>query len=246
MLRIAICDDNQVELQYTARLTADYFAAHPAHSATIETFHSGKDLLSQAEARKGFDLYILDILMPDLSGIEIGRRLRTLGAGGEIIYLTSSNDFAADSYEVRAFFYLLKPVEQQKLYGVLDEATEKLNREQNAAIMVNTPQGTRRILMERIRYAERVGRCIRYHCTDGTLDSLTIRSSFKEMMEPLLADRHFRLCGASYVLNFQYITGINGQTCLLDNGQTIVLPKAAAAAFKQDWGRYWLEEVFPK
>ena len=137
-------------------------------------------------------------------------------------------------------------MEQQKLYGVLDEATEKLNREQNAAIMVNTPQGIRRILMERIRYAERVGRCIRYHCTDGTLDSLTIRSSFKEMMEPLLADRHFRLCGASYVLNFQYITGINGQTCLLDNGQTIVLPKAAAAAFKQDWGSYWLEEVFPK
>ena len=246
MLRIAICDDNQVELQYTARLTADYFAAHPAHSATIETFHSGKDLLSQAEARKGFDLYILDILMPDLSGIEIGRCLRTLGAGGEIIYLTSSNDFAADSYEVRAFFYLLKPVEQQKLDRVLDDAVDKLNRELSAAIMVNTPQGTRRLLMERIRYTERVGRCIRYHCTDGTLDSLTIRSSFKEMMEPLLADRHFRLCGASYVLNFQYITGINGQTCLLDNGQTIVLPKAAAAAFKQDWGSYWLEEVFPK
>ena len=84
MLRIAICDDNQVELQYTARMTADYFATHPAHSATIETFHSGKDLLSQVEARKGFDLYILDILMPDLSGIEIGRRLRTQGAGGKL------------------------------------------------------------------------------------------------------------------------------------------------------------------
>ena len=246
MLRIAICDDNNAELQYTAWMTAEYFRAHPAHSPTVETFHSGKDLLSQVEARKGFDLYILDILMPDMSGIEIGRRLRSMGAGGEIIYLTSSNDFAADSYEVRAFFYLLKPVEQQKLDRVLDDAVDKLNRELSAAIMVNTPQGTRRLLMERIRSTERVGRCIRYHCTDGAVDSLTIRSSFKEMMEPLLADRRFRLCGASYVLNFQYITGINGQTCLLDNGQTIVLPKAAAAAFKQDWGSYWLEEVFPK
>ena len=70
MLRIAICDDNQVELQYTARMTADYFGTHPAHSAIIETFHSGKDLLSQAEARKGFDLYILDIIMPGLNGIQ--------------------------------------------------------------------------------------------------------------------------------------------------------------------------------
>ena len=47
----------------------------------------------------------MGILMPELSGIETGRRLRALGDGGEIIYITSSNDFAADSYDVRAFFF---------------------------------------------------------------------------------------------------------------------------------------------
>ena len=246
MLRIAICDDEETQLNKTAALLQAYLQARSGLNGQVETFQSGGALLARAEDTGGFDLYVLDILMPELSGIDTGRRLRALGEGGEIVYLTSSNDFAADSYEVRAFFYLLKPVEQQKLDRVLDDAVDKLNRELSAAIMVNTPQGTRRLLMERIRYTERVGRCIRYHCTDGAVDSLTIRSSFKEMMEPLLADRRFRLCGASYVLNFQYITGINGQTCLLDNGQTIVLPKAAAAAFKQDWGSYWLEEVFPK
>lgn len=62
------------------------------------------------------------------------------------------------------------------------------------------------------------------------------------MAAPLLADRRFYLCGASFVLNFQHVTGVDGQAALLDNGQTVVLPRTAAAAFKKAWGGYWLEE----
>ena len=203
---------------------------------------SGDALLARAEDAGGFDLYVLDILMPELSGIETGRRLRALGEGGEIVYLTSSNDFAADSYDVRAFFYLLKPVEEGKFFQVLDGAAEKLNRRRSSAVVVTTADGPRRILLERIRYVERVGRCMRYDCTDGTVDSQTIRISFREAAAPLLADRRFCLCGASFVLNFQHVTGVNGQTALLDNGQTVVLPRTAATEFKKAWGNYWLEE----
>ena len=108
--------------------------------------------------------------------------------------------------------------------------------------MVTTADGPRRILMERIRYVERVGRCMRYYCTDSTIDSQTIRVPFREMAIPLLADRRFYLCGASFVLNFQHVTGVNGQVALLDNGQTVALPRTAAAEFKKAWGNYWLEE----
>ena len=108
--------------------------------------------------------------------------------------------------------------------------------------MVHTTEGTQRILLDRIRYVERVGRCMRYYCTDGIIDSQTIRVSFREMVTPLLADRRFCLCGASFALNFQYVIGVNGQTALLDNGQTVTLPRAAASEFKKAWGNYWLEE----
>ena len=242
MLRIALCDDEEKQLNQTAVLLNTYFQSRPDLCGQVETFRSGSALLARIEEAGGFDLYVLDILMPGLSGIDTGRRLRALGKGGEIIYLTSSNDFAADSYDVRAFFYLLKPVNEGKLFQVLDGAVENLKRRRSSAVVVTTVDGPRRILLERIRYVERVGRYMRYYCTDSTVDSQTIRVSFREMAAPLLADRRFFLCGASFVLNFQHVAGVNGQTALLDNGQTVVLPRAAAPEFKKAWGNYWLEE----
>ena len=242
MLRIAICDDEETQLNKTAALLQAYLQARSGLNGQVETFQSGGALLARAEDAGGFDLYVLDILMPELSGIDTGRRLRALGEGGEIVYLTSSNDFAADSYDVHAFFYLLKPVEDHKLFEVLDGAVEKLEQRRSSAVVVTTADGPRRILLERIRYVERMGRRMHYDCTDGPVDSQSIRTPFREAAASLLADRRFFLCGASFVLNFQHVTGVNGQTALLDNGQTVALPRSAATEFKKAWGNYWLTE----
>lgn len=83
---------------------------------------------------------------------------------------------------------------------------------------------------------------MRYYCTDGVVDSQTIRVSFREAAAFLLADPRFYQCGASFVLNFQRVTGVRGQTALLDDGQSVTLPRTAAADFKKAWGGYWLEE----
>lgn len=109
MLRIALCDDEEKQLNQTAVLLNTYFQSRPDLCGQVETFRSGSALLARIEEAGGFDLYVLDILMPGLSGIDTGRRLRALGKGGEIIYLTSSNDFAADSYDVRAFSICSSP-----------------------------------------------------------------------------------------------------------------------------------------
>lgn len=242
MLHWAICDDEAQQVKQITALLHVYLQTHPKLNIQIETFQRGSALLERAEQLHGFDLYILDILMPDLSGIETGRRLRTLEESGKIIYLTNSNDYAADSYDVRAFFYLLKPVDEKKLFAVLDEAVAQLELQQSSALVVHTADGARRMLLDRIRYVERLGRRIRYHCIDGAVDSQTIRVSFRDAVAPLLEDRRFWLCGVSFVLNFQHVIGVNGQTALLDDGQALNLPRSAAADFKKAWGNYWLEK----
>ena len=133
-------------------------------------------------------------------------------------------------------------MEEAKLFQVLDKVVEKQNQRRSRAVLVATADGPRRILLEHIRYVERVGRCMRYYCTDGIVDSQTIRVSFREAAGPLLSDRRFCPCGASFVLNFQHVTGVSGQLAMLDDGQTVVLPRASATAFKKAWGSYWLEE----
>lgn len=243
MLRFAVCDDDTMQLEELQRLLCDYFQSRPDEPVQIEAFHSGEALLERADTIGGFDLYILDILMPGADGIQTGRKLRLLENPGEIIFLSNSNDFAADSYDVRAFFYLLKPVEKTRFFLILDEAIEKRRLGQSKGIIISTTNGPRHILFEHILYAERMGRRIRYYCTDGVIDSQTIRLPFRDMISSLLSDRRFYLCGASFVLNFQHVTGVNKQTALLDNGQSVALPRSSAASFKKAWGGYWLEET---
>ena len=141
--------------------------------------------------------------------------------------MTGHARFAVESYDVGAFFYLLKPVPREKLFGVLDRAAHRSGR----AVVVQTAQGPRRVLVERIRCVERVNRRARYYCTDGTVDSQAVRASFKAAVEPLLADHSFFLCGASFVLNLRHVTGVQGGVALLDDGRAMPLPRGVAMEF---------------
>lgn len=241
MLSIAVCDDEARYVQQIVALVQEYLRRHPERPGQIHTFQSGQELLCHVEKAGGFDLYLLDIIMPGLDGIRTGRQLRERGDGGEIVYLTTSSEYAVDSYSVRAFFYLLKPLEKERLFEVLDAAVEKLNDRRGKAVLVSTRDGTRRILLDQILYVERVGRALRYFCPGGTVDSMSLRVTFHTAVAPLLADPRFCQCGASFAFNLQHVAGVNGQEVLLDNGCTVAIPRASTAPFKNAWGKYWLE-----
>ena len=242
MLRIAICDDEAQSVQQIKNFLQEYLHVHPELSGQIHSFSLGRELLYQAEESGGFDLYLLDIIMPGLNGIQTGRQLRQLGDGGEIIYLTTSPDYAVDSYSVRAFFYLLKPLEKGRLFEVLDAAVKKLNDRRSKAVLIATKDGPRRLLLDQILYVERVGRSLRYFCSGGTVDSMSLRVPFHAAVEPLLADPRFCQCGSSFAFNLQHVTGVSGQEVLLDSGGAAAIPRASVAPFKHAWGRFWLEE----
>ncbi len=126
MLKVALCDDEATQRVSAGKLLQEYATLHPQLAVKLSVFSSGRELLDAAEENGGFDLYLLDVVMPDLTGIELGVKLRKLGLNGLIIYLTISPEFAVDSYEARAFYYLMKPAEQAQLYPVLDSAVKTL------------------------------------------------------------------------------------------------------------------------
>lgn len=242
MVRLAICDDEPKQCDLLNNLLTSYMAARESTPMKLSIFSSGEDLLAAVEESGSFDIYLLDIVMPGISGIELGVRLREIQAEGSIIYLSISPEFAVDSYAARAFYYLMKPPDPVQLFSVLDRAIEELEKQRSACITVKIHDGWRLLRMDQVMYAELSGRTVRYHLTGGEqVDSITVRMSFQDAIAPLLADHRFFLCGASFAANLHYVTAVERDCFVMDNGHQVPLSRGLAAQARQCWQDYWLE-----
>jgi len=241
MLRIALCDDEQEQLESTHRILDEYLKERRL-AAKVQTFADGEALLREMPQSGAFDVYVLDIVMPVMNGIDLGLRIRERDRDGMIIYLTTSPDFALESYAARAFFYLLKPVDREKLFEVLDEAVSSQRARQTQNIAVKTRQGQMRLPLDDILYAELKGRIARYYLKNGEcVDSLTLQTSFRDALQPLLKDPRFVLCGASFVLNLYHVKMVDKSGVQFSDGGKIGLPKAVYRTLRTAWLDFWLE-----
>lgn len=243
MLNIAVCDDEQLWLDKTVDLLNGYFQQHSDIPVRIHTFSSGSNLLSTVTMQGGFDIYILDVVMPELTGIDVGVYLRQHNHNGLIIYLTTSKDYALDSYRAQAFHYLLKPVDEPQLFAALDRATQLLSSKRNKVLSVKTRDSIERIAFDDIVYTELVGRSCCYYLNNGrTVQGNQQRASFTDQMLPLLKDNRFCRCGASFVLNLYYVKAVGKDSVSLVDGRGIIsLPKAACSAVRTAWLDYWFD-----
>ena len=124
-LRIAVCDDSPIFLNKT-KTYIETWSANTGHAVQIFTYDNG-DALIEAHKDCHMDIIFLDIIMPLLNGMDTARELRQHDRAVQIIFLTSSPEFALESYEVRAQGYILKPVSQEKLTKELNEAKVLFN-----------------------------------------------------------------------------------------------------------------------
>lgn len=241
MLRIALCDDNPAQCSLLCQMMKDFAQQRPQLAVKLSVFSSPWELLV-AEEETPFHICLLDVVMPELSGIQLGSKLRDLGSRAAIIYLTVSPEYALDSYEVEAFHYLIKPVGPARLFSVLDKAVQSLEKRRAACITVKTRAGLSLAPLDQIVYVELSGRTARYHLSGGAcLESVTLRGSFQEETAPLLAHARFFPCGASFVVNLFYVTAVEKKFLLLDGGRQVPLPRGLAAQARQRWSDFWLD-----
>lgn len=237
-IRIALCDDESRQLAETETILGEYHALHPETELAVDGFSSGSALLERVEAKGAFDVYLLDVIMPEENGIELGLRIRELDQRGRIFYLTSSPDFAVDSYQTKASGYLLKPLDREMLFRSLDEVREQLARENETYITIKLMDGLQRVPLREIMYVELVRRCVQYHLWDGTeLRTVSLRSSFQNAVRPLLEDRSFALCAKSFVVNLGAVEKVEKSTLRISGGQILPLSRS----FKRELTERWLE-----
>lgn len=235
MLRFALCDDDPAALSAHRAMVEEYFSQRPELDGELSVFSAPGELLAAA-GRRCFDVYLLDVLMPGENGIQLGRELRELDEQGVFIYLTSSPDFAVESYATRAFHYLLKPVEKKQLFQTLDEAVERISRQREETAVLRGKDGLRKLDLAKVIYVELSGKRLCCHMVSGeVIQSVSLREAFREAASEFLARPNFALCGVSYAVNLDHVMRVERGQLHLRGERTVPLSRAYRDEFTGRW-----------
>ena len=242
-MRVAVCDDDELCRRLTGEMLKLYVTSCPEKEVSFEMFDSANKLLNDICRNGGYDVYLLDILMPGMDGMELGAKIRELSPSSMIIYLTSSPQYALESYKVKAFNYILKPVEKNVLFKSLDESFDSFFSKKVKCLIVKTKTGSVRVDFDSIVYVEICNRAMVLHLTNGRIvESVKLRLPFAEAVQELFRDERFIACGASVVANMHYICRIDSDVIFFKDGDMVSLPRKSFREVQQRWQLFWLNK----
>lgn len=235
-MKIAICDDSIEDLIKIEKLLQQYEKASQNLNFQIEKFSNPSRLCDRIQQKNLADIYLLDIVMAEKDGIDIGRQLRKTGNEPIIIYITSSDDFALDAYHVHAARYLLKPLKEADFFEALDYSVAHLEVPKGPVYLIKTKDGLVSVPFSKIEYIENASRTLDVHLTDGeTVKSIFIRKSFDEEIKQLLNSKSFLHVHKSFIVNLKYIKKLTSDSIIMESGKCIPVSKTRTAGVKKEY-----------
>lgn len=234
-MHIAVCDDNIDELSRISTLLEDYRRERDS-SITYEAFHSATELL-EIMRTKQFDLLLLDILMPGVTGMDAAIELRRSDCGIPIIFLTSSREFAVESYRVSAEDYIMKPARKDEIFPVLDKQLTKYEQEESY-LALKTGSGFVKLPFSQIVYVEVINRTLQFVLVSGE-----VREAYGYLTDyegALLSDPNFYKPHRSYVLNLRQVASLDKKGFVTIVGKTVPIARDAFTKAKAVYMKYLL------
>ncbi len=226
MLSIAVCDDEVIECCNMAKRIKEIMEEIKM-PCIIRQFQSGGELLQTLES---FDVVFLDIIMRELDGMKTAQIFRERASDKILIFVSSSREYVFEAYDVEAFQYLLKPVDDRKLKSVLQKAVLKTESRLQEFIIVSRERQKKKLFLDDIYYFEIKGRMVDAHGPEG------IFTYYEQMgkLENKLQDKGFFRCHKSYLVNLKYVDRYNRQEVILENGEKIVIAKRRYEQFVRE------------
>ena len=232
-MRIAICDDNQEELVILNNALIKY-SDDNNYNINIISFNDSAQLMAELDNNASYDLFILDIVMPEISGLDIAKYLRSKKINTPIIFLTSSKEFALDAFGVKAADYLVKPLNTKQLLEICDELLNKTNTANT--ILLSTKDAVQVVDVSHILYCEVISRINYYHINDSTV--VKTHTSFKQVLELLGQFDFFYQVHRAFIINFNYVKKIEKNTIFLRNGDEINISREKVKTIKDEYFNY--------
>ena len=206
MIKIAILEDEKAAAKKLTTFFDRYTAEHPDVEFDITHFNDGLSLLDNY--RDHYDVFLLDIQMPGINGMETAHRIREIDSEVMIIFVTNMVEYAVEGYDVRAFDFILKPVTYAAFLPKLERILRAIAIHKDAVMVkLKMKEGMQWVSSNDILYLEVSNHDVFLRLSNGTiLRQPGPLSKFEKSLETVSFARN----NACYLVNLKHIRGIHG------------------------------------
>lgn len=231
MIKVAIVeDDNDAKnllIQYLEK-----YGNNENEIFNISTFFDPIGILDNYKPT--YDIIFLDIMMPNMNGMEAAFKIREIDNSVTLIFVTNMKEYASKGYDVQAFAFLNKPITYDDFQDKIKRAISSLKTREKEFIIISSGQSKIRRPLRDLIYIEVSGHNCKYHFTDTVIEG---RNSLKDLAKDL-EPHSFMMCNSCYLINPYYIKNISGLTLQIGN-DTLEISHSKKKKFMEDFAK-WL------
>lgn len=235
LIKVAFCDDD-ISVLNDIELFLNEYGEERSEDISQASFSSPFDLLAETEKGTRFDVILLDVLMPGETGIDAAAEIRKFDRNVKIIFLTSSSEYAVQSYSVEAFYYQLKPICKEAFFSLMDSVISACEREQSSSLVLRCKSGINKIEIKHIEYCEVIHRTLFIHLTSGRV--LESTGSMDELSRQLEEYGCFLRPHRSYVVNLEHVQSISHNMITMSCLTDIPIPRGKYGEIKDAYLEY--------
>ena len=213
-MKIALVDDEEESAEKIERLLTDTLGG----SAEIRRFNSGEEFC-KSFAAGDFDVVFLDIYMPGITGVQTAKFIRGTDKHVKLVFCSTSNEFASESYAVNACYYLKKPFDSSEFSTMLDRF--EVEKTGNDRILLLP--GGRAVKLKSIIYADYSAHYMNFHTSDG--ENTSVRMSFAEAEEKLCKYPYFCSVSKGVIINFYEIESRTRDVFIMKDGSGVPISR---------------------
>ena len=237
MIKIAFCDDD-MEVLHQMNELLDRYRVERNEDITYAAFQSPFELLTEIEKGIRPDILFLDVVMPGQNGMDVAKEIRQYDMNMKIIFLTSSPEFAVESYSVGAYFYQLKPIWEESFFRLMDAVLAECEKKKKNSLILRSKDGITRIDLQQLEYCEVLGRKLLFHLEDGAV--LESAGSLDDLAGQLMQYSNFFRPHRSFLVNMEYIQNISSRSIKMVNDAEIPIPHGKCSEIKNTYMEYAL------
>lgn len=235
MIKVAFCDDDLSALN-EIRVLIDRYCADRNQEIICMDFNNSLELLGEIEKGLRPDILFLDIIMPGENGISVAKEIRRYDNNVKIIFLTSSAEYAVESYTVGAYFYQLKPICEENFFKLMDAVISECADVLQSSLVLQNKSNITRIYLEKLEYCEVIGRNLLFYMENGEI--LQGSGSLDELSDKLTQHDNFLRPHRSFLVNMEYIQNISYKAIIMDNSAHIPIPHGKCSEIKNKYLEY--------